>query len=119
MKGFLDSTNEEGLNLFTDLYELTMCASYFDNRKLELATYAVFIRRLPPGRKIAYAFPSLKEISDTAAANLFHLPQKYKNLTDPLQYPVELSQDLTHLTKILRKKITQTEILDKNSQKPQ
>ena len=76
------------------------------------------LRKVMRNGKLTYAFPSLEEIRDTAAANLSHLPQKYKNLMDPLQYPVELSQNLIYLTKILRKKITQTEILDQNSQKP-
>ena len=30
--------------LFTDLYELTMAASYFDNRKFSEATFSVFVR---------------------------------------------------------------------------
>jgi len=38
------------MSLFTDFYELTMCASYFDNQKFEPATFDLFIRRLPPNR---------------------------------------------------------------------
>ncbi|MCW4047816.1 MAG: nicotinate phosphoribosyltransferase [Candidatus Bathyarchaeota archaeon] len=38
------------MSMFTDLYELTMCASYFDNNKFEPATFDLFIRRLPENR---------------------------------------------------------------------
>lgn len=50
MNGFLGCQNERNIGLFTDLYELTMCASYFDNEKNSLATFDLFIRRLPAGR---------------------------------------------------------------------
>lgn len=36
--------------MLTDLYELAMCASYFDNKRNEQATFDLFIRRLPPNR---------------------------------------------------------------------
>jgi len=45
--GFVD---EENAAMLTDLYELTMCASYFDNRKLDPASFDLFIRKLPPNR---------------------------------------------------------------------
>ncbi len=38
------------MGLFIDFYELTMCASYFDNQKFEPATFDLFIRRLPENR---------------------------------------------------------------------
>ena len=38
------------MSLLTDLYELTMCASYFDNKRTEAATFDLFIRKLPPNR---------------------------------------------------------------------
>jgi nicotinate phosphoribosyltransferase len=38
------------MSLFTDLYELTMCASYFDNNRTEQATFDLFIRNMPPER---------------------------------------------------------------------
>lgn len=41
---------EEDLCMLTDLYELTMCASYFDNKRFEPATFDLFVRRLPPNR---------------------------------------------------------------------
>jgi len=50
MNSFLGFLNEENMSLFTDLYELTMCASYFDNKKFEPATFDLFIRRLPENR---------------------------------------------------------------------
>jgi nicotinate phosphoribosyltransferase len=50
MKNFLDFAKEENMSLFTDFYELTMCASYFDNGNFEPATFDLFIRRLPENR---------------------------------------------------------------------
>ncbi|MBI2657940.1 nicotinate phosphoribosyltransferase [Candidatus Woesearchaeota archaeon] len=42
--------NERDFALFTDLYELTMCASYFDNSINGIATFDLFIRQLPENR---------------------------------------------------------------------
>jgi nicotinate phosphoribosyltransferase len=50
MKSFLGYLKEENMSLFTDFYELTMCASYFDNKNFEPATFDLFIRRLPENR---------------------------------------------------------------------
>jgi nicotinate phosphoribosyltransferase len=50
MKNFLDFLKKENMSLFTDFYELTMCASYFDNKNFEQATFDLFIRRLPENR---------------------------------------------------------------------
>src|SRR4030065_2201156 len=50
MASFLDSQKAENMSMFTDLYELTMCASYFDNDKFEPATFDLFVRRLPENR---------------------------------------------------------------------
>jgi len=61
MNSFLSFLNEENMSLFTDLYELTMCASYFDNRKLEPATFDVFIRRLPENRSY-FLFTGLEQV---------------------------------------------------------
>ncbi len=36
--------------LFTDLYELTMAASYFDRRMFAPATFSLFVREYPPDR---------------------------------------------------------------------
>jgi nicotinate phosphoribosyltransferase len=61
MRPYLDFANEENMSLFTDLYELTMCASYFDNNKLEPATFDVFIRRLPENRSY-FLFAGLEQV---------------------------------------------------------
>ncbi len=60
MTPFLSFQNEENMSLFTDLYELTMCASYFDNNKLEPATFDLFIRRLPENRSY-FLFAGLEQ----------------------------------------------------------
>jgi nicotinate phosphoribosyltransferase len=41
---------EENLSLLTDLYQFTMAQSYFQSRKLEPATFSLFIRSYPPNR---------------------------------------------------------------------
>ena len=38
------------LALFTDLYELTMAASYFENNMFGPATFSLFVRKYPPNR---------------------------------------------------------------------
>jgi nicotinate phosphoribosyltransferase len=38
------------VELVTDLYELTMAASYFENRMAEPATFSLFSRKYPPNR---------------------------------------------------------------------
>src|SRR3990170_2397487 len=50
MTYFSGSLKEENMSMFTDLYELTMGASYFDNSKFEPATFDLFVRRLPENR---------------------------------------------------------------------
>lgn len=57
----LDFVDEENMSMLTDFYELTMCASYFGNRKLEPATFDLFIRRLPPNRSY-FLFAGLEQI---------------------------------------------------------
>ncbi len=61
MKSFLGWQTEENMSLFTDLYELTMCASYFDNKKFQPATFDLFIRRLPLGRPY-FLFAGLEQV---------------------------------------------------------
>lgn len=39
------------LALFTDLYELTMAACYFEQEMFERATFSLFIRNYPPSRR--------------------------------------------------------------------
>ncbi|HKZ93910.1 MAG TPA: nicotinate phosphoribosyltransferase [Candidatus Bathyarchaeia archaeon] len=49
------------MSLLTDLYELTMCASYFDNKRTESATFDLFIRKLPAERSY-YVFAGLEQV---------------------------------------------------------
>jgi len=56
----LDFVDEENMSMLTDLYELTMCASYFDNGKFEPATFDLFIRKLPPNRSY-FLFAGLEQ----------------------------------------------------------
>jgi nicotinate phosphoribosyltransferase len=60
MKTFLGYLKAQNMSLFTDFYELTMCASYFDNRNFEPATFDLFIRRLPENRSY-FLFAGLEE----------------------------------------------------------
>ncbi len=61
MNANLDFVCEEDMSILTDLYELTMCASYFDNKKFEPATFDLFIRRLPPNRAY-FLFAGLEHV---------------------------------------------------------
>ena len=49
------------MSLLTDLYELTMCASYFDNNRTEPATFDLFIRKLPSKRSY-YVVAGLEQV---------------------------------------------------------
>jgi nicotinate phosphoribosyltransferase len=60
MNSFLDFLREENMSLFTDFYELTMCSSYFDNKKFEPATFDLLIRRLPENRSY-FLFAGLEQ----------------------------------------------------------
>lgn len=60
MTSLLGCLKEKNLSLFTDFYELTMCASYFDNKNFEQATFDLFIRRLPENRSY-FLFAGLDE----------------------------------------------------------
>ena len=60
MNSFLGFLNPQNMSLFTDYYELTMCASYFDNKNFEPATFDLFIRRLPENRSY-FLFAGLEE----------------------------------------------------------
>jgi nicotinate phosphoribosyltransferase len=60
MQPFLGYLKEENMSLFTDFYELTMCAAYFDNQNFETATFDLFIRRLPENRSY-FLFAGLEE----------------------------------------------------------
>jgi len=61
MNSFLGFLKEENMSLFTDFYELTMCASYFDNKNFEPATFDLFIRRLPENRSY-FLFAGLEDV---------------------------------------------------------
>jgi len=61
MNHFLDFLKEENMSLFTDYYELTMCASYFDNKNFQPATFDLFIRRLPENRSY-FLFAGLEQV---------------------------------------------------------
>ncbi len=61
MNHFLGAYKEEDMSLFTDFYELTMCAAYFDNKNFEPATFDCFIRRLPENRSY-FLFTGLEQI---------------------------------------------------------
>jgi len=60
MPGYLSFQSEDNMSMFTDLYELTMCAAYFDNKQFEPATFDLFIRRLPPNRSF-FLFAGLEQ----------------------------------------------------------
>lgn len=60
MTNFLGYLKPENMSLFTDYYELTMCASYFDNKNFERATFDLFVRRLPENRSY-FLFAGLEE----------------------------------------------------------
>ncbi|MGO8806883.1 MAG: nicotinate phosphoribosyltransferase [Candidatus Bathyarchaeia archaeon] len=77
MNSFLNFLKEENMSLFTDFYELTMCASYFDNKNFEPATFDLFIRRLPENRSY-FLFSGLEQ-------SLMYL-QKVKFTKEHLSY---------------------------------
>jgi nicotinate phosphoribosyltransferase len=56
-----DFVDEANVSLLTDFYELTMCASYFENRRDETATFDLFIRRMPPNRSY-FIFAGLEQV---------------------------------------------------------
>jgi nicotinate phosphoribosyltransferase len=61
MNPFLGYSTPENMILFTDYYELTMCASYFDNKHFEPATFDLFIRRMPENRSY-FLFAGLEDV---------------------------------------------------------
>jgi nicotinate phosphoribosyltransferase len=56
-----DFVDEANMSLLTDFYELTMCASYFENGRNETATFDLFIRKLPPNRSY-FIFAGLEQV---------------------------------------------------------
>jgi nicotinate phosphoribosyltransferase len=60
MKETFDFVGRDNMSLLIDFYELTMCASYFENRRNESATFDLFIRRLPSNRSY-FVFAGLEQ----------------------------------------------------------
>jgi nicotinate phosphoribosyltransferase len=56
-----DFVDKGNMGLMTDFYELTMCASYFENKRNETATFDLFIRRMPPNRSY-FVFAGLEQV---------------------------------------------------------
>lgn len=56
-----DFVDEANMSLLIDFYELTMCASYFENGRNETATFDLFIRKLPPNRSY-FIFAGLEQV---------------------------------------------------------
>lgn len=50
MKEQAENTQNRSLGLATDLYQLTMAAAYQAHHRDEVATFELFVRKLPPGR---------------------------------------------------------------------
>ena len=50
-----EGSRNNGLALFTDLYELTMLQAYFEEGMTEQAVFTLFVRRLPPRRNFLLA----------------------------------------------------------------
>jgi nicotinic acid phosphoribosyltransferase len=61
-----------GSALFTDMYELTMAASFFENRMFEPATFSLFIRDYP-----VELSPRLKDLQSRVVRQL-KMPSKGK-----------------------------------------
>jgi nicotinate phosphoribosyltransferase len=65
------------LALFTDLYELTMAASYFQHRMFAPATFSLFVRQLPPDRGFLVA---------AGLADVVHFLETFAFSTDDLAF---------------------------------
>lgn len=65
------------LALFTDLYELTMAASYHENSMFEPATFSLFIREYPPSRRYFIS---------AGLADVLHYLENLKFTPDDLEY---------------------------------
>lgn len=61
MISYLDFFKKKNMSLFTDFYEITMCASYFDHKKFEQATFDLFIRNMPKNRSY-FLFVGLEQV---------------------------------------------------------
>jgi nicotinate phosphoribosyltransferase len=56
-----DFVTETDMSMLVDFYEFTMCASYFENKRNEKATFDLFIRRMPPNRS-HFIFAGLEQV---------------------------------------------------------
>jgi len=59
-KPSFDFIDKDSMSLLTDFYELAMCAGYYENGRAELATFDLFIRKLPPSRSY-FVFAGLEQ----------------------------------------------------------
>jgi nicotinate phosphoribosyltransferase len=75
----------------------------------KLESEPLLIKVVEKGRT-TIELPSLNELRSAVKENLSRLPEKYKKLLDPPEYPVELSMALEGLIAKLRKKLTQAEV---------
>lgn len=86
----------EHVELLTDLYELTMAASYFENKMAESATFSLFIRKYPPNRAYFVA-AGLEDVLNYAANFRFsETDLAYLDRTD------RFSEDFLHYLKNMR-----------------
>ncbi len=86
---------QHSLALFTDLYELTMAASYFQHRMFAPATFSLFVRTLPPDRGflVAAGLEDVVHFLDTfafSADDLAFLQQTGRFHCDFLDYLAQL-----------------------------
>jgi nicotinate phosphoribosyltransferase len=72
----------------------------------------LLIKVMENGR-ITYELPSLNEIRSAAKQNLCKLPERYKKLVNPPEYPVELSKNLNELTENLTRRLTSHNKIEK------
>ena len=63
--------------LFTDLYELTMAASYFQHRMVAPATFSLFVRSLPPDRGFLVA---------AGIAEVLHVLEEFLFTTEDIEF---------------------------------
>ena len=63
--------------LFTDLYELTMAASYFQQRMVAPATFSLFVRSLPPDRGFLVA---------AGIAEVLHILEEFLFTTEDIAF---------------------------------
>src|SRR4030042_1055895 len=107
MDSFLDYQNEENMSLFTDFYELTMCASYFDNKKFEPATFDLFVRRLHENRSyllfagLEQVLLYLKTVKFTDAHLAYLAKQGCDQQSSPLELLSRLKEDILILIESL------------------